>query len=256
MNVVRATLKKELMSYFFSPAAYVIAVLFYEWRGWEVWAVAEQFHAEQVDADLFSTAYLFRLSTHFMVVLVPPILTMRCFAEERRTGSLEVLLTAPVTETQIVVGKWLAATIFFAVLWMPTLLLLWVLTLPPFLGADLAFGPVLTGYLGLFLLGCLLLAVGCFASSLTDNLLLAALAAMLANIVLLYNGSLLRPVLGELVEESTFLRSLLEQFDIPDHLGNWFGRGLVDSGQVAFYVVGTCVFLFLTVLSLWSRRWR
>ena len=110
MNVVWTTLKKELASYFFSPVAYVIAVLFYLFRGWEVWFVVTQVHQHQLDRDLFSTMYMFQMSTNFMVVLVPPILTMRVFAEERRTGLLEVLLTAPVRDIEIVLGKWLDET--------------------------------------------------------------------------------------------------------------------------------------------------
>ena len=233
MSVVITTLKKELVSYFFNPVAYVIAVLFYLFRGWEIWAQTQGLAAIGADRDLYSTYYMFCRSTNFMIVLVPPILTMRCFAEEWRTGSLEVLLTAPVRDHEIVLGKWLAAVVFFALLWLPSLLVLWLLTAEPFVAASLPFGPVLSGYLGLFLLGALFLAIGIFTSSFTDNLLLAALSALLFNYTLLAWPQLLGGSLGEL-DESSVLGTLYRQVNIYDHLQNWFGRGLIDTSQIVF----------------------
>ena len=255
MNVIRATLVRELVSYFCNPVAYVVAVLFYLFRGLEVQALARRMAALGGDRDLFSTYYVFQQSTFFMVVLVPPILTMRCFAEERRSGSLEVLMTAPVRDFEVVLGKWFAAVVFFAVLWLPTLLVLWLLTAPPFLGQSLAPGPLLSSYLGLSLLGALLLAAGLFTSSLTDNLLLAALSAMLFDIALLAVPGIAQPA-ADPASAPSWVRTLIEQSNVSDHLANWFTRGLVDTGQVAFYLAGAAFFLFLTVLSLGSRRWR
>ena len=256
MNVFLTTLKKELMSYFFSPVAYVIAVLFYLFRGFEVRALAGYFANLGADRDLFSTGYIFLQSSYFLIVLVPPILTMRCFAEERRSGSLESLMTAPVRDVEVVLGKWFAAVLFFAILLLPTILLLWVLTWPAFLATPLSFGPVLSGYLGMFLLGSFLLSVGCFTSSLTDNQLLASLGAMLFNIGLLSAVPMLGSLMGSTVSESYVGRVLLQQMNVGDHLGNWFSRGLVDTSQIVFYLGGCLFFLFLTVKSLESRKWR
>lgn len=256
MSVITTTLKKELMSYFFSPVAYVVAVLFYLFRGFEVSALAASYGAYPREVDGFTTAYIFQASTNFMIVLVPPILTMRCFAEEKRTGSLEVLMTAPVREFEVVLGKWLAALAFFAAIWLPTALLLWVLTWPPFLAGALPLGPAVTSYLGLSLLGAMLLAVGCFTSSLTDNQLLASLSAMLFNIALLAVPGLTDQAFAGAARQSAFLRTLLEQVNVYDHLQNWFTRGLIDTSHVAFYVGGAAFFLFLTMKSLESRKWR
>lgn len=256
MSVVWTTLKKELASYFFNPVAYVIAVLFHLFRGWEVYARTQGLVAQRVDLDLFSTTYLFNLSTNFVIVLVPPILTMRTFAEERRTGSLEVLMTAPVRDPEVVLGKWLAALVFFALLWLPTLLVLWVLTLGPFMDVALPFGPVLTGYLGLTLLGAMLLAVGCFTSSLTDNVLLASLSALLFGTVLLAVPGLLGPVVDRYAAEHPWIATLHQQLNVYDHMQAWFGRGLVDTSQIVFYAGGTAFFLFLCIKALESRRWR
>jgi ABC-2 type transport system permease protein len=257
MNVVWTTVKKELASYFFSPVAYVIAVLFYLFRGLEVQALARQMTDFALDADLFSSAYIVQQGTSFfMIVLVPPVLTMRCFAEERRTGSIEMLLTAPVTDAAIVMGKWLAALVFFGMLWLPTALFLWILTLPPFLGTPLALGPAFASYYGLSLLGAMLMAVGCFTSSLTDNQLLASLSAMLFNTALLAGPGILRTQFKDAALESHSVRTLFEQLDVRAHLTEWFSRGLIDTSQTVFYVAGTAFFLFLTVKSLESRQWR
>jgi len=256
MNVVLTTLKKELMSYFFSPVAYVIAVLFYLFRGLEISSLVHAYAANPQDADLFASDYVYQQSTHFMIVLVPAILTMRCFAEERRTGSLEMLLTAPVRDFEIVLGKWLAASAFFAILWLPTLVILWALTTPLYLATPLAFGPVLSGYLGIALVGGMLLAVGCFTSSLTDNQLLASLAAILFNVGLFAAPSMLSSVFSEQMQQHEWIGRAIEQINVPDHLAGWFMVGLVDTSRVVLLLAGTALFLFLTTKSLESRQWR
>ncbi len=256
MNIILTTVKKELTSYFFSPVAYVIAVLFYLYRGLEVNSMVRTAVAYYVDKETFATQYIFQQSTYLMVILVPAILTMRCFAEEKRSGSLEVLLTAPVRDVEVALGKWMAAVVFFAVLWLPTLFLLWLLSGSMFLDQELVFGPILSGYLGMFLLGSLLLSVGVFTSSLTDNQLLASLCAIIFNYALLQAPVLLNDLLGGGVDQAYLLQVFLRQINVNDHLSSWFGRGLINSSHLLFYIGGTMTFLFFTVKSLESRRWR
>ncbi|MFM1871357.1 MAG: hypothetical protein RL398_779, partial [Planctomycetota bacterium] len=205
------------------------------------------------DLDLFPTATYGKTSTFLMVMLVPALLTMRCFAEERRTGSIETLMTAPVTDAGVVAGKWLAAAGFYALLWLPSVAVLHLLEYGPFLGADLAFGPVLAAYLGMFLLSGMLLAFGCFASSLTDNVLLSAVLAFLFSLGLLTLPQQIGMQLGATAQEF-YVRELLEKLDVMRNFSEWFGRGLIDTSQVVFYVGGVLFFLFLTTVSLSSRR--
>ena len=244
------------MSYFFNPVAYVILVLFYLFRGLEVQALTWRWITYEVDIERYPMSYLLGPSMYVMVVLVPPILTMRCFAEERRTGSLEMLLTAPVRDFEIVLGKWLAASAFFAILWLPTLVILWALTTPLYLATPLAFGPVLSGYLGIALVGGMLLAVGCFTSSLTDNQLLASLAAILFNVGLFAAPSMRSSVFSEQMQQHEWIGRAIEQINVPDHLAGWFMVGLVDTSRVVLLLAGTALFLFLTTKSLESRQWR
>ncbi len=253
MNGAFVTFRKELQSYCYSPVSYLIAVVFYLWHGALVTNLAKSFASAQADRELFPTYSYGLSSTFFMVLLVPGILTMRCFAEERRSGSIEMLMTAPVRDLGVVLGKWFAAVTFFLLLWLPTVLLLWLLTWSPFLNADLAFGPVFAAYLGMFLLSALLLSFGCFASSLTDNLLLAAILAILFNVALLQVPSLLRGYIGD-PKEHPYLAQLVDKLDVNGNFQQWFARGLIDTSQIWFYVGATTFFLFLCVQSFSARR--
>lgn len=253
MNGALVTFRKELLSYCVSPVSWVIAVVFYLWRGYELVGLTEFFGAVRGDPDLFVSATYSRGSTFLMVLFVPALLTMRCFAEERRTGSLEMLMTAPVRDGGVVFGKWAAATTFYALLWLPSALLLHVLEYGPFLDTDLSFGPVFAAYLGMFLLSSMLIAFGCFASSLTDNVLLAAMLAFIFDFGLMQLPQQLRTSLGDLAQQY-YVRELLDKLDVMRNFGEWFARGLVDSSQVAFYLGGVLFFLFLCTVSIGSRR--
>ena len=258
MGVLIATVKKELISLLFSPVGYIIAVLLYFARGWEVYRLVANAAVFNYDTSTFATYYIiYGQSTYIFFVLVPPILTMRFFAEERRTGSLELLMTAPVRDFQVVIGKWLSAVIFGALLWLPTLPILSLLSTDMVLSQGISYGPVLSAYFGLFLLGSMLLAVGLFASSLTDNVLLAAIIAMIFNLGLVVLApQMLHPYLREWFGDTYIVSVFMEQTQVYEHLANWFGRGQIDSSKIAFYVGGTVFFLFLTVRSLESRKWR
>ena len=253
MSGLIVTFKKELLSYCVSPISWIIAVVFYLWRGFELYGLAWQWSYTRADQDPFAT-YSYGLgSTFLMVVLVPGILTMRCFAEERRSGSIETLMTAPVRDSAVVVGKWLAAATFFSILWLPSVLILKVLTFGPYLDADLSFGPVFAAYLGMFLLSGMLLAFGCFASSLTDNTLLAAVLTIMFDFALMGLPQRIAAQLGEW-GQNYYVRELLAKIDVMNNFGQWFARGLIDTSQVAFYLGGIAFFLFLTGIGLSSRR--
>ena len=248
------TFKKELLSYCVSPVSWIIAVVFYLWRGFELHGLCWQFAVFRGDRDLLPSATYSLVSTGLMTMFVPGVLTMRCFAEERRSGSLETLMTAPVRDGEVVVGKWAAAVAFLSILWLPTIGELHLLEYSPYLDTDLAFGPVFAAYLGMFLLSGLMLAFGCFASSLTDNVLLAAMLAIMFNAALLWRvPHQLAAQLGE-VANTYYVRELLDKIDVARNFSEWFARGLIDTSQMAFYAGGIAFFLFLTGISLASRR--
>jgi ABC-2 type transport system permease protein len=171
---------------------------------------------------------------------------MRQFAEERRTGTLETLLTAPVGDAQVVAGKFLGAFLFYALLWtawlaLPALILL--------LGGSPDLGALAARLAGVLLAGAAFLAAGLFASSLTSSQAIAASTSAVLLILL----SLLSFAARWLPEGA--LRRAAEEAGFLRHLED-FARGIVDLRHVAYYVTFTLFFLFLTVRSLESRRWR
>lgn len=253
MNGALVTFKKELLSYFVSPVSWIVAILFYWWRGFELRGLTTYYAYYRLDQELLAPQTYGLGSTFLMVILVPGLLTMRSFAEERRTGSIETLLTAPVRDGEVILGKWAAAAAFYALLWLPSVLLLHVLEYGPFLATDLSFGPVVAAYVGMFLLSGMLLAFGCFASSLTDNVLLAALLTIMFDYGLLTLPSQIGAQLGEW-GQNYYVRELLDKLDVMRNFSEWFARGLIDTSQVAFYVGGIAFFLSLTGISLASRR--
>jgi len=249
------TFGREFRSLFFNPVGWIIMVILYTVRGFEIYAQADLFK-NGGDADLFASTYTFSSVNYFVLVLAPPLLTMRAFADERRSGSLEVLMTAPVRDGSVVLGKWLAALVMWGVLWLPTIPILLVLEGEAFLGADVPMAPVLVGFLGMFLCGAVLLAMGCLFSSLTDNVMLAAILGILFNFVLVMLPNLIHNWVHPLALENHSVLVLYEKLQVFNMLGNWFARGLLDTSQVVAFAAATVAVLFLNTMSLGMRRWR
>nr|HRC84709.1 ABC transporter permease subunit [Thermoanaerobaculia bacterium] len=172
MSALWATFQRELRAYFFSPLAYAIAALMLIFNG-ILFIVIISFLANPMSQPGPPFELFFSLSW-LVLLTVTPLLTMRLISEERRSGSIEVLMTAPVTEGQVVAGKYLAVLAFFASLWLPTVVYAVIV------GAhtELDWGTVAAGYLGLFLIGALSLSIGVMASSFAKNQVVAAILAL------------------------------------------------------------------------------
>ncbi|HEY3353067.1 MAG TPA: ABC transporter permease subunit, partial [Polyangia bacterium] len=171
--------------------------------------------------------------------------TMRLLAEERRAGTLEPLMTAPVTSAEVVLGKYLAALGFYAALWVPTLL--YVAILRGYSAARPEWGPILAGYLGTLLEGAAFLAVGCLASALTRNQLVAFILAFVFAWVLLLLGIL------ESLVQAEWLKATLKHVNLFRQMED-FGKGIVDTRHVLFLLSLTGFSLFATVKLLDVRR--
>ncbi|MBI2170941.1 MAG: ABC transporter permease subunit [Chloroflexi bacterium] len=229
---------KELVIYFTSPMAYVVAGVFL--------ALTGVFFIDSVDQPfaLASVRGLLRNTAFFLMPLIPPIMTMRLFAEEQKLGTLELLLTAPVRDYEVVMGKFMAS---FAILATMVLVsLFYVVVLIFYSDPDL--GPVLSGYLGMLLYSSTTLAVGLMASSLTGNQIVAATVSF--GIILLFSvvGNVSAVVGGAAA-------TVLENLSLISHFEG-FAQGVIDTSDVIYYVVMSAVFLFLTIRAVESRRWR
>jgi ABC-2 type transport system permease protein len=247
--------KKEMWLYGGSPAAYIVFTFFLLISGWffsQIFlfysdASMRSFMQPQLGQNLNITENVMRpLFSNMSVVLLffIPMLTMRLFAEEKKSGTMELLLTYPVRDGEILAGKFLAATGLYVVLLALTLVY-------PGLVAyftRIEWGPILSGYLGLLLTGATFLAIGLLISSLTENQIVAGFGT--------FGVLLLFWVIGW---GSDFaggkMRTVLQYLSITEHMDT-FSRGLIDTKDLVYYGSAIALALFLTVRSLESKRWR
>lgn len=180
-----------------------------------------------------------------LLLFLCPSVSMRLFSEELRSGTIETSLTAPVADGVLVVGKYLASAMFLLTMLLPTLVFVGVLA---WLSRP-DYGPVLSGYAGLILLGMLYLAVGALASACTSSQTLAFLGTLFGLLMLDVIPARVAPQLPEQIAKIVFMLS-------PSVRANDFYRGLIDTSHVAFFLGATVWFLVLATLVLQSRRWR
>lgn len=232
--------KRELASFFFSPIAYVVAAVFLAVSG--IFFAGEIFrpgHEAQM-RDLFDRQA-------FILVFIVPMLTMRLLAEEFRSGTIESLMTVPVRDYEVIVGKFLGTWLFYGALLIPTLIYAFMVLGYSGFSADP--GPIIGGYLGLLLLGGFYIAVGMLTSTMTRN---QVISAVLAFLILSVFTFLLWGVAARLTGNwQTILRTINVYERFMD-----FSRGLLDLRHVVFFVSVTAGILFVAVKILESRRWR
>lgn len=253
MGNVWTIANKEIRTYFASPMAYVVAAAFL--------AITGFFFVASV-SDAFSEATIrgFLAGAVFFMIFLSPALTMRLLAEEQKIGTLELLLTSPVREYEIVVGKFLAA--FTTVLVMLCLSLYFVIILFVYGIPDV--GPILTGYFGLILYAAATVSIGLFASALSPNQIVGLVvgAGILTGLTIIDFVServegVVATILDSLQLGASFTVLDLESFAVSEsgHFAD-FARGILAVDDVVYYVSVTAVFLLLTALVLETRRWR
>jgi ABC-2 type transport system permease protein len=238
VNRIGIIAAKELRSYLASPMPYVAGAVFLAFSG-------ASFVAYLAGTDYMDTSIRgFLDAAQFLILVFAALLTMRLVAEERKLGTWELMLTVPVRDVDIVVGKYIASLAVLTGMLMMTLYFPLMLVL--FGDPDL--GPIATSYLGLFLLGAAALAVGVFASSVTTYQVVAAVIALGILFCLWFLGAAASAAPGALGEVLSSL-SLSRYF--PD-----FVRGVIDSRAVVYALSLTVLFLYLAVRSIESERWR
>jgi len=242
MRNVLILIRREVSSYFVSPIAYVVIAMFLLAAG--VLLGTPGFGAFQpgAPADLRSI-FSFGIVTFFLLVATS-LLTMRALSEEQKSGTIETLMTAPVTDIQVILGKFVGCWIVYMAMLAPTLI--YVALLAVYGNPD--YGPIASGYIGLALQGGLYIAIGLFASSLTRNQVIAAVVAFF----LLLAMTLLGPISSSVPPP---WRYVLAQVSIPAHCQD-FSEGVVDLVHIIYFIVLTALVLFITVKVLESRRWR
>jgi len=189
----------------------------------------------------------------FVWIFVLPLLTMRLFSDEFESGTIETLMTAPVTTLEVVLSKYLASLVFLLVLVLPTVLYAAVL----FAYGKPDPGPILTGYLGLFLLGALYLAVGMVASACVRTQIGAAVISIVALFLLYILGFIVRPdAVGPVSKALRYISFTTHFFQEEPSVPGAFLRGIIDTRDVIYFLTMSLFCIFLTTVLVTVRRWR
>jgi len=240
--------RKEIASYFLSPIAYIMIMFFLVIIGFSFWllvsVLAQGAASASIMNELFGSIFFW-----ITMLIVVPLLTMRLFAEEKRSGTIETLMTAPISDASVVLAKYTGALSFFMVMWFPTVFYVYVLRRFSPLTAPIDFGPMLSGYIGTFLIGAFYISVGLFCSSLTRNQIVAAIICFALLNLAFFSGFITYLARDEFIREwSAYISSV-------EHMRE-FARGVVDSRPFVLYLTATAVMLFATVKVVESRKWK
>jgi ABC-2 type transport system permease protein len=238
-----AIVGREWRAYFLSPLAYVILAAFLLMNGLIFYAIVAFMNTPGAPKGQ-ALPYLFT-NTYFWIfnLFVVPIIAMRLFAEERKSGTIEILLTSPVSEGMVVLGKFTGALGFFLTLWAPTLAYVFLLRSQ----TSIDLGPVAASYLAVALYGAYFLSIGTFASTLTKNQIVAAILSF-GMLIPIFSAGLL-----ESLGSDPSKRDLFSYLNLWDHMDD-FSRGIVDTRHLVYYLSATAFFLFLATVSLAVKK--
>lgn len=232
--------RRELRSYFVSPIAYIVLTVFALIHG----MIFAQMFTRTPTVNLTDMLKNTFGNTLFLLILAAPMITMGLIAEETSKGTIESLLTAPVTDLEVILGKYLAALLFCVVMFAPTL----IDVLMAEIAGEPDYGPILTGYVSLFLMSAQFMAIGLFCSALTRS----QIAAGIITIAILMGLSIVGFVFSNPNDPTVKFLVRLSPFG---HV-QAFLDGVIDTRDLIYYGSTTFVFLFLSVRVLESRRWR
>jgi ABC-2 type transport system permease protein len=254
VRIIGIICRKELNSYFSSPVAYLLLTMFAVIFGFFFWNAVGYFNLMGLEAQMRGQSFPMNINEQVIRPLLSnvsviglffiPMITMRLFAEEKRTGTIELLATSPIRDVEIILGKWLAAMIMYSCLLLFTALNFAFL----FRYGNPDWKPLAVGYLGLILQAGGLLAVGTFISMLTRNQIIAGAAT--------FGVCLLLWVLGWAAgyETATWAK-VLAYISVIDHF-EAFAKGVIDTKDLIFFLSLIFFGLFLTTRSMESLRWR
>ena len=250
MRAILTLTRRELGSFFLSITGYVIVAAAAFLMGLSFVVLLVKLQAEPLPMPVTE---MFYMTPFFWIVLLlsVPVITMRLYALEKFSGTYETLMTTPVTDMQVVLAKFAGAMLFYMIMWLPLLGCLLVLRYFSASETGMDTGSVGGTFLGIFLLGCLFNSMGCFASSLTKSQMVAAMVSLAVGFSLFLLG-ILADRLPTVIPWQAALAKHLSLFDQMHD----FARGVVDSRPVIFYLSLTLFFLFLTLRSVESRRWK
>lgn len=243
-------LGRETGHYFHQPMAYVVLFFFLLLTGFNFHAGLTALNRETGQTTVVE-AFFNTILFWIPLLIIFPLLTMRLFSEEYKLGTIEALMTAPVRDWQVVLAKYAGAVVFYIVLWLPSALYFWIFQMVSHRGAATAWSSYFGAYAIVLLVGLFYLAIGCLASALTQNQIVAAIGAFA-----LICGMFFINLLSLLFRSSApFLQEITYYFSTTEHMSE-FSRGLLDTRPVVFYLSMTAFTLFLTLHVFQYRRWK
>ncbi|MGA2864541.1 MAG: ABC transporter permease [Verrucomicrobiota bacterium] len=242
--------RRELGGYFLSLTGYVIIAAALFLMGYSFVVILEKLQQEPTPMPVTE---LFYNTEYFWRILLPttPLITMRLFALEKSSGTFETLMTTPVRDLEVVLAKFTAALVFYAVMWLPLLGCVLVVRHYTSAASALDAGALGSTFLGILLLGAMFVALGCFASALTRNQAVAAMLSLVFGVSLF----LLAFLADRFADTAHWQAQVLACFTLFEQMHD-FARGVVDTRAVVLYLSLTLFFLFLTLRVVESRRWK
>ena len=252
MRIFWVLLRRELSSFFFSLPGYVIIAAVTLLVGLSFVVLVTGLGNDPFTVpvtEMFNSTFYFWL----ILLLVTPVITMRLFAREKATGTFETLMTTPVGDLQVVLAKFTAAIIFYLVAWLPLLACLFIVQHFASQTGALDAGTVGGMYLGIFLVGCLFLSLGCLASAISNSQVVAALISFVLGMSLFSLAYLAKS--AQAAPDGHWQSQVFSYFNLFDQVHD-FARGVVDTRAVVFNLSVTLLFLFLTLRVVESRRWK
>lgn len=240
MKNIAAIFEREFKSYFVSPAAYVVFVVFLLFTGFMFSGYLILASRFQSEANMQNTF----MNMSITLLLMAPGITMRLLAEEKRTGTIELLMTSPVTDLEVVLGKFFASYAMLLVLFILTFI--YPIFLKVYGNPD--FGPILSGYLGIMLLGAFCLSFGIMISSMTKHQIVAFMITLVGLLLFWVIGMVATQIQGA-------FGKILSYLSVIDHLED-FARGVIAIKHVIYYLSLTVVWIFITIKSVESAKWR
>ncbi|OFY93581.1 MAG: gliding motility-associated ABC transporter permease subunit GldF [Bacteroidetes bacterium RIFOXYC12_FULL_35_7] len=238
-------LNKEIREFFSNLMGYIVVIVFLLINSLFIWVFPGEFNL--LDAGYANLDTLFIISTWVFLFLVPAI-TMRLFAEEKKTGTLDTLLIRPISDLQIVLAKFFAGVILVFVSLLPTIIYYFTIYKLGNPVGNLDKGGILGSYIGLFFLASVYISIGLFASSLTQNQIIAFIIGMLIAFFFYYGFDSIGTILPQSAQE------FIVYLGINEHYRS-ISRGVVDTRDVVYFISIISIFIYFTKLAIESRKW-
>lgn len=244
MKQIYYIVKKELFSYFLSPVAYIVLLVFLLYNGYHFYIVIEILNQPMgITGSPMSIFFGQTIFFYLILIVLCSIITMKSLAEERRSGTLETLLTAPVSDVQVVVAKFASSLLFYIFLWAITVV--YPLIIEYYSNPN--WGPIASGYLGTILVGGFFISVGILTSALTRSQLVSSILTFLITGMIFVLG------LMEYITTSSGIRTFFSYINIWGHMED-FSKGIVDSRRIVYYLSMIVLALYAAIKALKLKR--